>query len=147
MHVYLLKDVEKVGMAGQVIKVADGHATNFLIPRKLAIKVEKNAMPFYSSRVKKVEVERQVLNSKVAMLAERLKNMHLTLQKKVHDDDKLYGSVGADEIVALLKEKGINISKKQVEFGKAVRSLGEHKITIRLSSKLRPEVTLKITAE
>ncbi len=147
MNVYMLKDVEKVGMAGSVVKVADGYAINFLLPRKLAVKVTKKELPFFQAREKKVETESKVLDSKASMLAERIKNMHLTLKKRVHDDEKLYGSVGADEIVDLLKEKDVNISKKQVEFGKTIRSLGEHKVTIRLSSKLRPDVSIKVTAD
>jgi large subunit ribosomal protein L9 len=147
MNVYMLKDVEKVGMAGQVVKVADGYAINFLIPRKLAVKVEKNEASFYSSKVKKTQVEKQVLTSKIAMLAERIRNMHLTIKKRVHDEDKLYGSIGADDIVMLLKEKDVNINKKQVEFTKAIRTVGEHKVIIRLSAKLRPELSLKVTAE
>ncbi len=146
MKIYMLKDVEKVGMAGNVVKVADGFANNFLIPRKLAIKVSGKALSFYQSITKKVVAEKQILSSKVAMVAERIKNLHFTIKKRVHDDEKLYGSVGADEIVDLLKEKNISVNKKQVEFGKTVRSLGEHKVTIRLSSKLRPELTLKVVA-
>ncbi len=105
MNVYMLKDVEKVGMAGSVVKVADGFAINFLLPRKLAVKVSKKELPFFQAREQKVDTEKKVLDSKVSMVAERLKNMHLTLKKRVHDDEKLYGSVGADEIVDLLKEK------------------------------------------
>jgi len=144
MKVYMLKDVEKVGMAGTIVKVSDGYATNFLIPRKLAKKVSKNEEGFFKSRVAKVKVEAQTLNSKTAMLAERIKNMHLVTKERVHDDGKLYGAVGADKIVELLKKKDININKKQIEFKKAVRAVGEHRVAIKLSSKLKPELTLKV---
>jgi large subunit ribosomal protein L9 len=146
MKVYMLQDVEKVGMAGQVIEVSDGYAINFLIPRKLAKKVGANEKVFFAKREQKVRVDTQILNSKVAMLAERIKNMHLVVKERVHDDGKLYGAVGADEIVELLKKKDININRKQVEFKKAVRSIGEHKVAIKLSSKLKPELTLKVVS-
>jgi len=144
MKVYMLKDVEKVGMAGQVVKVSDGYATNFLIPRKLAKKVTENEKAFFGKMEVKVNLNTQALSSKVAMLSERIKNMHLVVKERVHDDGKLYGAVGADEIVELLKKKDININRKQIEFKKAVRSIGEHKVIIKLSSKLKPELTLKV---
>lgn len=144
MRVYMLKDVEKVGMAGTVVKVSDGYATNFLIPRKLAKKVGENEGAFFETRVAKAKIDAQALNSKIAMLAERIKNMHIVVKERVHDSGKLYGAVGADEVVELLKKKDINITKKQVEFKKAIRVVGEHKVTIKLSSKLKPELTLKV---
>lgn len=147
MKVYMLQDVEKVGMAGQVVKVSDGYASNFLIPRKLAKKVELNDEKFFSKRVVKAKMDSQVLSSKVAMLAERIKNMHLVVKERVHDDGKLYGAVSADEIVELLKKKDITINRKQVEFKKAVRAIGEHKVAIKLSSKLKPELTIKVVAK
>ncbi len=147
MNVYLLKDVEKVGLSGNIVKVADGFAQNFLIPRKLAVKITDKNSKFYASKINKVKMDSNVLNSKIAMVAEHIRNLHLTIKEKVHDSGKLYGSVGADEVVILLKDKGISINRKQVEFTKAIRSTGEHKVTIRLSSKLKPEFILKVVAE
>ena len=114
------------------------------IPKKLAIKVSDRLVEFYKRSEVKQRVETQVLNSKAAMLAERIKNLHITVKERVHNDGKLYGAVGANEIVELLKEKEININKKQIAFDKAIRSVGEHKITIKLSSKLKPQLTLKV---
>jgi large subunit ribosomal protein L9 len=140
----MLKDVEKVGMEGQVVNVADGYANNFLLPRKLAIKVTKSDINFYKDRVTKKKVATEVLNSKAAMVAERIKSLHLTIKERAHDDGKLYGSVGAEEIVELLKAKDIKVNKKQIEFEKSVRAIGEHMVTIKLSSKLKPQLTLKV---
>ena len=146
MKVYMLQDVEKVGMAGQVIKVSDGYAMNFLIPRKLAKKVAAGEEAFFQTRAMKVKVDSQTLNSKTAMLAERIKNLHLVIKERVHDNGKLYGAVGADEVIELLKKKDVNVNRKQIEFKKAVRSVGEHKVVVKLSSKLKPELTLKVVA-
>jgi large subunit ribosomal protein L9 len=144
MQVYMLKDVERVGMAGQIIAVTDGYATNFLIPRHLAVEITPANADFYKTKKHREQVAVEVVSSKVAMVAERIKSLHLLIKERVHDDGKLYGAVGAEEIVALLREKDIVINKKQVEFNKSVKSIGEHKITIRLSSKLQPQLTLKV---
>lgn len=147
MNVYLLKDVENIGMAGTIVKVSDGFGQNFLVPRKLAVKVTDKNVSFYESKVQKVKTDAKILNSKIAMLAERIKNLHLTIKEKTHDDDKLYGAVGADEIVELLKKKDIAINRKQVEFVKSIKAVGEHKVVIRLSSKFKPEFELKVVAK
>lgn len=147
MKVYLLKDVEKIGMAGQTVTVADGYATNFLFPRKLAKVVLASEAEFFKDKIVKAQVNAEVLNTKISMLAERVKSLKLTLKKKAHDNGKLYGSVGADEIVDLLKEKDIVVDRKQVEIEKSIRTLGDHTVSIRFSSKLRPEFVLKVTEE
>lgn len=146
MRVYLLKDVENVGMSGQIIKVSDGYATNFLIPRKIAIKVTEENMAFLSSKIQKVEVEKKVLSSKIAMLAEKIKDIHLVVKKRTHNEGKLYGAIAAEDIIELLKEKGIVVNKKQIDFPKSVRSVGEYKVIVKLSSKLKPELSLKVVA-
>ena len=147
MRIFLLQDVEKLGMAGQVVDVTDGYAQNFILPRKLGIKVTEADMNFYKQRTVKEKVTAEVLSSKVAMLAERIKGMHITIKERVHDDGKLYGAVGADEVVELLKAKEVIINRKQVEFAKAVKAIGEHKVVIKLSAKLKPELTLKVVAK
>ena len=134
MKVFLLKDIENVGMAGQIVNVTDGFAANFLFPKKLAQKVMPGAEQFFAQKVKKAEVDAQVLSSKIAMLAERLKTTSIIIKKRIHDDGKLYGSVSADEIVDALKQKNFPVNKKQVVMDKAIRTIGDHKVTIKLSS-------------
>lgn len=146
MNVYMLKDVENVGMSGEVIKVADGYAQNFLIPRKLAMKVLAKQQQFFSGKVKIVDHDKSIIKNKVAMLAEHIRNLHLVIKERTHNDGKLYGAVGQDEVVELLKSKDIVINRKQVEFKKAIRATGDHSVIIRLSAKLKPELTLKVVS-
>jgi large subunit ribosomal protein L9 len=144
MKIYMLKDVEKVGMAGQILNVSDGYANNYLLPKKFALKIHSENENFFAKKLKKQKVGTQILNSKTSMLAERIKSLHLIIKERVHDDGKLYGSVSADEIVVLMKEKGFGISKKQVIFGKSIKAVGEYKVSIKLSSKLIPQITLAV---
>ncbi len=147
MLVYLLKDVENIGMRGTVIKVADGYGKNFLIPRKCAIEVTAENRAHYENRVIKAESDKEAVKSKLGMLAEHIKGMHLTIKKRIHDDGKLYGSVSPEDIVDLLKAKDVAITRKQVVFGKAVRSVGEHMVGVKLSTKFQPEFSLKVVSE
>jgi large subunit ribosomal protein L9 len=147
VKVYMLKDVENVGLAGTVVKVSDGYAANFLLPRKLAKKVGSNEEAFFEGRVVKAKIETQAINSKIGMLAEKIKNTNLVIKERIHDNGKLYGSVGADEVVELLKAKDITVNRKQIEFKKAIKTVGEHSVIVKLSAKLKPELTLKVVAQ
>ena len=147
MKVYLLKDVEKVGLAGELISVKDGFADNFLFPKKLAIKITPENEAFYAKRTKTIEKRKDVISSKTSMLAEKIKGTTITLVRKIHDDNRLYGSVGEGEIVDALAQAGISVSKNQVLFDKSIKEKGTHKVTIKLSSALQPQVTVKIVAE
>ncbi|MCK4265135.1 50S ribosomal protein L9 [Candidatus Babeliales bacterium] len=144
MEVLLLKDVPSLGFAGQVKKVSEGYARNFLFPQKIAIFATKQDIENFKKAVKRSEVDTSIAGSRVAALASQIKNIHLVLKKKAHDEDKLYGSVSTEEVANLLKEKGIQINKKQIEFNKTVRTTGEHKVFIKLTSKVKPELILKV---
>lgn len=147
MRVYLLKDIENVGMSGTLVNVSDGYATNYLFPHKLAVKVEKTEEEFYKNKVKKAEVAKEIVSTKLGMLAERIKSTHISLKKRVHDDGRLYGAVSADEIVELLKAKDISANRKQIVFAKSIKTTGEHSVGIKLNAKLIPEFTLKVVAQ
>ena len=147
IQVYMLKDVENVGMTGQLVKVSEGYATNFLFPKKLAAKVDDANKKFYENKQVREKVTQEVLSTKVAMIAERIKTLHITVKQKIHDDGKLYGALSADIVVDLLKSKEIIITKKQVEFVKNIKNIGEHKVVIKLSAKLKPELTLKVVGD
>lgn len=147
MKVYLLKDVPKIGMAGEVLKVADGFGQNFLLPRKLAVEITAQNESFYKQREKVVEHRKEVVATKTSMLAEKIGSIKLTLKRKMHDDGKLYGAINASEVVDLLAEKGVSISKSQVDLDKSIKAKGIYDVTIKLSSNLKPTVKLTIISE
>jgi len=147
MRVFLRKDIEKVGFAGEIIKVGDGYARNYLIPRGLAVKITKENEQFYSQRVKKVEHRKEVVATQTSMLAEKIKALKITLKKKTHDDGKLYGAINATEIVDLLAKKGIIIAKNQVKIDKSIKTKGTFTVTIKLTSRLQPKLSLSVVSE
>ena len=101
MKVYMLKDVQNVGLAGEIVKVAEGYALNFLIPRKLAVKATDGHEVLAQKHKRDIVNRQEVLSSKTSMLAEKIKTLSLVLKRKVHDDGKLYGAVNATEVVVL----------------------------------------------
>lgn len=147
MEVLLLKDVPSLGLAGQVKKVSEGYARNFLFPKKLASVASSHDVERVKRHVEQYSIEQQIAGSRVAILAEQMKNLIIVLKKKSNDKGKLYGAVGPEDVVELLSKKNINIEKKQVEFTKAVRSTGDYDVIVRLTSKLKPTVKLRVEAE
>jgi large subunit ribosomal protein L9 len=147
MKVYLLQDVEKVGVEGEIIQVSEGYARNSLIPRKLALEVTSSNESFFKKREKVIEKRQEVIATKTSMLAERIKSTKLTLKRKLHDDGKLYGSVNPAEIVDLLATNGISVAKNQIEFDKSIKEKGQYEITVKLSSRLQPKLMLQVVSE
>jgi large subunit ribosomal protein L9 len=147
MEVYLRKDVEKIGLAGEIIKVGDGFARNFLIPKGLAVEVTEHNKGQYLSRIRKVENRKEVIATETSMFAEKLNGLTFTLKRKMHDDGKLYGAINASEVVEALATKGISITKSQVEFEKTIKEKGTFKVIIKLTTRLKPVVSLTIVAE
>ena len=147
MEVYLRKDIEKIGLAGEIIKVGDGFARNFLIPQGLAVEVTDTNKSQYQSKIRKVENRKEVIATQTSMFAEKLNTVSITLKRKMHDDGQLYGSINASEVVDALAEKGISITKSQVEFEKSIKSKGVFKVIIKLTTRLKPTITLNIVAE
>lgn len=147
MKVFLRKNVEKIGMAGEIIKVKEGFAKNYLIPHGLAVPVDKHNEIFYKCREKVVENRKVVISNQSSMLAEKIASLQVTLKRKMHDDGKLYGSVKTTELVQLLAKKGVSISKSQVLLDKAIKTKGTFRVTIKLSKLLLPTITLNVIAE
>lgn len=147
MKVFLLKDVEQVGMAGQMIKVADGYAANFLFPRKLAVEITPENEAKFLSKIRVVEKHKEVVATKTSMLAEKVKHIELKIKRKLADGDKLYGAISASDIVELLAEQGVSVAKNQIEFDKSIKTKGTHEFTVKLSSTLKPTCKIKVVAE
>jgi large subunit ribosomal protein L9 len=146
MNVFLLKDIVQVGLKNEIIKVSDGYAQNYLLPNKLAVQVTPANEKLYKDKARKVENRAAIIESTSSLLGDQIAQLNLKLKKKMHDTDKLYAAVAQNEIVDLLKENNISISKSQVIFDKAIKAKGTFEVTIKLSSKIQPKFKLQIIA-
>jgi len=147
MKVFLKKDVEKLGLAGEMVKVSDGYALNFLIPKGLAVPVNAHNEKYFKAHERVVENRKAVLATQTSMLAEKISSMPITIKRKMHDDGKLYGAISPHEVVDELAKKGISVSKSQVLFGKSIKEKGSYDVTIKLSSRLQPKIKVTIVSE
>ncbi|MBI2149554.1 MAG: 50S ribosomal protein L9 [Acidobacteria bacterium] len=147
MEVVLRETIDSLGRAGQVVKVADGYARNYLLPRKLAYL----ATP---GNLKVIEFERQSLLKKEARQqddAEKLKEMldavEITIRRKVGEQDALYGSVTNADVAEELEKKGYEIEKRKIHMDDHIKTVGEFQIPIRLFKDVIAHVKLKVEAE
>jgi large subunit ribosomal protein L9 len=147
MKVYLKKDIEKIGLAGEIIKVKEGFANNYLIPRGLAIPITDSNTDFFKKRERTIENRKEVLLTQTSMLAEKINALELVIKKKMHDDGKLYGAVSPAEIVDKLSEKGVAVGKNQILFNKSIKSKGVYEVIVKLSSRLQPKVKVTVVSE
>jgi large subunit ribosomal protein L9 len=146
MKVFLKQDVAQVGFANQIVQVKEGFARNFLIPHDLAVEITPDNEKLFAKKIQKMEYQKEALQTVTSMLSEKIKHLKLVLKKKIHDNGELYGSVTPTEVVKLLEEQGVSVSKNQIEMSK-IKKQGSHTITVKLSSRLQPTCTLHIISE
>jgi large subunit ribosomal protein L9 len=147
MEVILRADIEKLGGRGQVVKVADGYARNYLLPQRLAV-------PATAANKKIVEQERQAhlrREAKLKVDAEDLgrlmAGLSLTIAHKAGEQDQLFGSVTAKDIAEALEKQNFTVDRKKIHLAEPIRQLGEFKVPIRLHRDVTVEVLVQVVRE
>ena len=147
MRVLLLKDVYKLGRAGDVKKVADGYGRNYLIPQGMAVLATPGALKQVEHIKSRATVQRAILNKEMDAVAQRLNGAILNFTMKASETGKLYGSVTHQMLVDALKEKvGVDVARRQIDI-QPIRTLGEFKANIRLTVDLIPSVKVFVYRE
>lgn len=141
MKVILLEDVKSLGKKGEIVKVNDGYARNFILPKKLGLEANnKNLNDWKLKKENEKKVAKENLDAAKA-LAEQIKAGQVELRIKVGEGGKAFGSVSSKEIAAAVKEQmGLDIDKKKIQLKEVLKSLGTHNVPI----KLHPEVTAEL---
>lgn len=147
MKVLLLKDVFKLGRAGDVKRVADGYGRNYLLPQGLAVLATPGALKQVERIKTQATVQRNALNEQLGDVAEQLNGMVLSFSARASETGKLYGSITTQMIAdSISKKTGVEISKRQV-YSQPLRALGEHSVQVRLTVDLVPEITVLVNRE
>jgi large subunit ribosomal protein L9 len=147
MRVLLLKDVYKLGRAGDVKKVADGFGRNFLLPHGLAVLATPGAMKQAERIRSTATVERVRLNQELSSVAERLEGLKLIFPAKAGETGKLYGSITPGMIAeSIERETGAKIDRRQID-AQPIKALGVHKAAVRLTIDLIPALTVLVHRE
>ncbi len=147
MKVLLIKDVYKLGHAGDVKRVADGYGRNYLLPQGLAVLATPGALKQSEKIRTEATKQRAIINNEMSAIADLIKNVTLAFAAKAGETGKLYGSITTQDIAVALKEKtGVEIKRHQIDM-QPLRNLGEHKAHIRLTMDLIPEIKIVVYRE
>ncbi len=144
MKVILTRDVAKLGKLGELKTVADGYATNYLIPMKLAVPAAGGAYRAWVHDVASREEKRRREHDEAEVTANRISSTTLTMGVKVGDGGKLYGSITAKDIADALGRRGIVVDRHKVELDEPLKSLGTYKVAIKVFPGTTPEVTVVV---
>jgi large subunit ribosomal protein L9 len=147
MKVLLIKDVYKLGRAGDVKKVADGYGRNFLLPQMMAVLATPGAIKTVERIRGKAAEKRVILNEEMSVVAKALENVQLSFGARAGETGKLYGSITSQEVAeALQKKTGFGLKRQQLDM-QPLRTLGDHTVRIRLTMDLIPEIKITVYRE
>lgn len=144
MKVILTKDVAKLGRSGELKSVADGFATNYLIPQRLAVPAAGGAYRAWQHDIAAREEKREKERSEAEITATRIASTTLTMGVKVGEGGKLYGSITTKEIAEALARRGIEVDRHKIDLEDPLKSLGTYKVAIKVFGGLTPEVTIVV---
>jgi len=143
-EVLLMSDVANLGKAGDVVKVADGYARNYLLPQELAAPVTKASL----RRLEKLRKEREELariqKAEATAKAAKLKGMALTITAKTTDGQKLYGSVTAADLVAKIGEQGVGVDRSQIALDEPLKEIGTATVEVKLHAEVSVSITVNV---
>ncbi|MBN1878644.1 50S ribosomal protein L9 [bacterium] len=145
MEVILKKTVKGVGNPGDLVKVSDGHARNYLLPRKLAVEATPENLKIWKNQARQQTVKQEKREMHRRELADKISGLTCTIQKQVSEEDRIFGSVSVPEILKCLETEHVVLEKKQVILDKPIKTLGQHLVKIKLGQGI--ETTLKIIIE
>ncbi len=147
MQVILLQDLYKHGVAGEVVRVADGFARNYLIPNKLAIQATPSAMKRTENARKNVEARKAQYNDMLNELARQIDGVELIFGRRAASTGKLFGSVTTQEIADELdRATGVDINRRRIS-QQSLREVGTHQVAVRLGNEMSPMLVISIVPE
>jgi len=147
MEVILREHVDHLGKRGEIVKVSDGYARNYLLPRKLAL-------PATDGNRKHVERERKIMELRESeekgaadAIATRLNAIDIAIARRVGDTEQLYGSVTSGDIVDFLKAKGFEVDKRKLILPEPIKALGEYTVPLKLHREVTVPLKVKVVKE
>jgi large subunit ribosomal protein L9 len=147
MEVILREHVDNLGKRGEIVKVADGYARNYLLPRKLAL-------PATDANRKHVERERKIVETREAhqrtqaeAIAARLTTLEIVITRRVGETDQLYGSVTSSDIADTLKASGFEVDRRKLILPEPIKTIGDHEVPLKLHREVTVPLKIHVVKE
>ena len=147
MKIILRKDIEKLGKIGEIVNVKDGYARNYLLPKELAFVAKESAIRRIELAKKSSQSEADKVKTDAIALAEKINNLQITIQMKVGESNRLYGSVNQQLIATKINELGHNIDKNQILIEEPIKTLGQHEAKIKLFTDIIANIKVWVAPE
>jgi large subunit ribosomal protein L9 len=147
MKVILKQNVDSLGKAGEAVKVADGYARNYLIPKGLAVEASNWSLKALENEKKQIMKKLETERKKAEVIIERLAGVALSLTRRVGEQDKLFGSVTTKDIEQSLQELGIEIDRKMIILEEPIKTPGEFLAKIKLQPGVTTEIKVTVIGE
>ena len=146
MEIILRQDVDSLGLAGDTVKVADGHARNYLIPKGIALECTKNNLKMMEMQRRKIEINRLKAIDDAEKIKNELSSVKINIFQKAGEEGKLYGSVTSMDIAEELEKQGITIDRRKIILDKSIKTLGEFNVSIKLYHKVTGIIKVTVKA-
>ncbi len=147
MQVILREDIDKLGKIGDLVKVADGYARNFLVPKKKAIEATPKNVRAMDHAKKMVADRLRKLKKEAVADADMIKALAITIKAKSGEEGKLFGSVTSMDIAEAMKAQGVSVDKRKIVLDEPIKRLGEYTIAVKLHADITAEFKLSVIAE
>lgn len=147
MLVILRENIENVGRLGDVVRVSDGYARNFLLPRNLVVAADEKNIAAVEHHKRMLEKQRLAQRASAQELAKKLEGITVTISRKVGESDKLFGSVSTSDIADALQAQGVTLEKRTLSLTNPLKTLGAHTVSVRLESDVTGTLKVQIVKE
>lgn len=147
MEVILKEDIATLGKIGEVVRVRDGYARNYLLPRGMVLMANKKNLKTFEHQKKIVADQKQKVTRHAQVVGDQLAGVSLVIPMKVGEEGKLFGSVTTIQIEKALKAKGLNVDRRKIHLEAPIKSVGEYAVPIRLSADLTVSMKVSVVAE
>ena len=147
MQVILKKKIDKLGDVGDVVRVKDGYARNYLMPRGLVVEATPRNVRVVETLKKQIANRDKKTTAHLRMLADKLSKLKLSAPVKVGEDDRLFGSVTAITISELLQEQGHEVDRKAIHLDEPIKTLGVHTVSVKLHPEVEAEIKVYVIKE
>ncbi len=147
MEIILKEDVINLGFKGDIVKVKDGYGRNFLIPTKKAVLATESAKKMLAEDMKQRAHKLERIKNEAIELAEKVKDIILTIGAKTSTTGKIFGAVGPIQIADAFEKKGLTVDRKVIVLKEPVKEIGTYKATLKLHKEVTAEVTFEVISE
>jgi large subunit ribosomal protein L9 len=147
MEVILKEDIANVGKIGDVVRVRDGYARNYLLPRGLVLEANKRNLKTFEHQKKVVADQKQKIMRQAHAVGDQLAGVSLVIAMKVGEEGRLFGSVTNIQIEKALKSKGLNVERRKIHLNEPIKTAGDYEVPVRLSADVTVPLKVSVVAE